>query len=393
MRGGRGMRRAVRCLGLAAILLLCHAAATALALGGLWPMADLWPWPWGTSRAFCAVPTLPYPPPALGAGDTPELRVFVADWEGFGRFYSQEALRGMERHMDQCEGRRPFRAVYVHQPGEQHTAHAVLYNGPTALVGGRRLATFSRNQKVVAIWHERHAALHFPHPDVDVEVSIRLKAEVPLPYGCFAVHLANSTKYGLWKKPDPRLRRKGVAAVISNCGQGFERRTALLKSLMRHIRVDSYGRCEHNAEFEGLANQVKGWEKQKIAMLTQYRALLAWENTQDENYVSEKVFQALMAGVVPVYWGAPDVEDFVPRGMILNANAYTPETMHQLARELERLQNDDAFFLSFFPERVPLHLPDAYVAACTRNVSWHCAHFDFLWRHQHVPAKHSQQCS
>lgn len=63
----------------------------------------------------------------------------------------------------------------------------------------------------------------------------------------------------------------------------------------------------------GGSAQAVGWQR--------YRALLAWENTQDENYVSEKVYQALAAGVVPVYWGAPDIEDFVPGRMIINANA------------------------------------------------------------------------
>ena len=39
----------------------------------------------------------------------------------------------MERGIDQCQGRRPFRAVFVHGPGDERTAHAVFYNARAAV--------------------------------------------------------------------------------------------------------------------------------------------------------------------------------------------------------------------------------------------------------------------
>lgn len=38
----------------------------------------------------------------------------------------------------------------------------------------------------------------------------------------------------------------------------------------------------------------------------------AMENSIAKDYVSEKVYHALVAGCVPIYWGAPNIEDYVP---------------------------------------------------------------------------------
>ena len=95
---------------------------------------------------------------------------------------------------------------------------------------------------------------------------------------------------------------------------------------------------------------------------------------------------------VPVYWGAPDIADFVPESMIINANNYTPETAHLLARQLRRLETDDAYFLSFFRYPQNFSLPERYVAACKREGSFQCAMFRHLWEQRLLPAKRSRLC-
>ena len=52
----------------------------------------------------------------------------------------------------------------------------------------------------------------------------------------------------------------------------------------------------------------------KHGVLRRYPFYLAYENSNDADYVTEKVFDALESGVLPVYYGAPNVDDFVPPG-------------------------------------------------------------------------------
>ena len=47
------------------------------------------------------------------------------------------------------------------------------------------------------------------------------------------------------------------------------------------------------------------------------------ENTILEDYVSEKAWQALHLGSVPIYLGAPNVVDILPRGSFINLMDYS----------------------------------------------------------------------
>jgi hypothetical protein len=70
------------------------------------------------------------------------------------------------------------------------------------------------------------------------------------------------------------------------------------------IPVHSVSHCKRN-HF--------GWDGQdKRGLLKKYRAVLAFENSNHEDYVTEKVYDALVAGSVPIYYGASNVQHFIP---------------------------------------------------------------------------------
>lgn len=66
---------------------------------------------------------------------------------------------------------------------------------------------------------------------------------------------------------------------------------------------------------------------------------LSFENSRTRDYVTEKFFQTLEAGVVPVYFGAPNIEDFEPApNTILHIDDFSgPEA---IATEMKRLAAD-----------------------------------------------------
>jgi hypothetical protein len=58
----------------------------------------------------------------------------------------------------------------------------------------------------------------------------------------------------------------------------------------------------------------RGPVKNKHSTLQSYRFAICFENARDiPGYVTEKIFDCLMAGCVPVYWGAPDINDRIPK--------------------------------------------------------------------------------
>lgn len=68
----------------------------------------------------------------------------------------------------------------------------------------------------------------------------------------------------------------------------------------------------------------KNWEKRKfkswrgiipdkLAVLKNYKFCICYENTQGhKGYITEKIFDCFAAGSVPVYWGASNVEEYIP---------------------------------------------------------------------------------
>lgn len=58
----------------------------------------------------------------------------------------------------------------------------------------------------------------------------------------------------------------------------------------------------------------KGITQNKLDTYTKYKFAITFENTDTAvGYISEKILDAFMAGIVPVYWGAPNVQDHIPR--------------------------------------------------------------------------------
>jgi alpha(1,3/1,4) fucosyltransferase len=53
-------------------------------------------------------------------------------------------------------------------------------------------------------------------------------------------------------------------------------------------------------------------KKSKHETLKYYRFCIAYENSVEPDYVSEKLFDSFFAGCVPIYLGAPNVLDYIP---------------------------------------------------------------------------------
>lgn len=87
--------------------------------------------------------------------------------------------------------------------------------------------------------------------------------------------------------------------------------------------------------------------ERKLRTLDQYRFAFAFENTATAGYVTEKVFNAIEAGAVPLYWGAPDVADSLATpSAIVHAARDTISTPAALAAEIARLESSVPLFLS-----------------------------------------------
>lgn len=160
-----------------------------------------------------------------------------------------------------------------------------------------------------------------------------------------AVYMMNPLDGGVKYRKPPRLPKRDdvyIAAFISNCATR-NAREAFMQELMEHMPMHSYGSCQHTIDEPSMNIPRK---EKKIAIGSQYHFWFAAENSNAESYVTEKIYEAFDAGVVPVYFGAPNIERFVPDpSSIIVADRYTPK---ELAALLNKTASDPAEYAKYF---------------------------------------------
>lgn len=160
----------------------------------------------------------------------------------------------------------------------------------------------------------------------DVVMTTRLSSDVPVGYFSWA-------EYDIMAPVQPKTQKALAAAFISNCGARNFRLQALEALERERITIDSYGSCHRN----------KNGDVNKVDTLRHYKFSLAFENSNVEDYVTEKFFQSLVAGSVPVVLGAPNIQDFAPcPGCLLHIKA--PEDVESVAKTMKHLaENPTAY--------------------------------------------------
>lgn len=115
-----------------------------------------------------------------------------------------------------------------------------------------------------------------------------------------------------------------AAAFISNCG-GSERNQWINAMVNAGVSVDSYGGCVLGKQVTG----PRGDYDHKMNVMSKYKFGMAMENSRGPDYVTEKLFQVLAAGAVPLHLGVPDVHKFGPakKSIISIHDFKTPEEM------------------------------------------------------------------
>lgn len=76
------------------------------------------------------------------------------------------------------------------------------------------------------------------------------------------------------------------------------------------------GSCVKNA---------KGRIPSKLDVLQNYKFCICYENYADRGYITEKIFDCFYAGVVPVYWGAVNVAEYINPNCYIDRRSFTDD--------------------------------------------------------------------
>lgn len=111
--------------------------------------------------------------------------------------------------------------------------------------------------------------------------------------------------YPNYISPVTTVPKYSVGAVIGNHNGTFRNR--FLDALQPKLAV-SYGGSFRN----NIGTRVGGTHagEELIRFYRNFKFVIAMENSQEEYYITEKLYNAMRAGIVPVYWGSPNVSKY-----------------------------------------------------------------------------------
>ena len=134
-----------------------------------------------------------------------------------------------------------------------------------------------------------------------------------------------------WSRRD----RRGIILVNSNkravlsAGELYTERLRALKHFAANGSIDLWGRLwetglgELEAEFGDAVRQTwRGPVDDKHEAMSRYRFAICYENMILDGWITEKLFDCLYSGVVPIYLGAPDVGDAVDPNCYIDARRF-----------------------------------------------------------------------
>jgi glycosyltransferase involved in cell wall biosynthesis len=147
-----------------------------------------------------------------------------------------------------------------------------------------------------------------------------------------------------WSRRD----RHGIILVNSNkravltAGELYTERLRALKHFADHGGIDLWGRLWENglgeleAEFgEAVRQTWRGPVDDKHEAMSRYRFAICYENMVLDGWITEKLFDCLCSGVVPIYLGAPDIGDAVDPNCYIDARRFA--NYREMQRHLDGL--------------------------------------------------------
>lgn len=174
----------------------------------------------------------------------------------------------------------------------------------------------------------------------DLHMTYRLNSQVVMAYEPFDIRSSPEEELPKWEG-----REAAVMYMNSNCAPKNKREEIMKALLDRGVAIHAMGACMNNIKEPEVAKQAepakhphRSYAKRKI--MEGYRVCVAIENSNVEDYFTEKAWDALSTGCVPLYLGAPNAKaDFMPD----NSSAIFVEeyaSMDELAEEVKRVLVD-----------------------------------------------------
>lgn len=158
--------------------------------------------------------------------------------------------------------------------------------------------------------------------------------------------------YVLWGKGEDLLKspqeteglferkKKFCAFIVGHVHKRTSNRVRFFQKLSGHRSVDSAGRALNN-----IGGAIPPGPEAKQIFLQSFKFNLCFENRSQAGYTTEKIFEAMRARCVPIYWGSPQVHtEFNPKSFL---NYYDFPSEESLIERIIQIDRDDSLWCEY----------------------------------------------
>lgn len=292
---------------------------------------------------------------------------------GLQLFRTYTEIRALQNPLGKCE----YKCEWSTDRSDYNRSDAVIfhmYNMSPEFKGYREFvikdlpARHSPDQKWVLMVREPNS---FFYPDqlrrlnsmFNLTMTFQYDSDIRIPYGKYWKMSEAARIFKSKKKMDYFSGKyKMVAWLASNCVTS-SRREDYVRELQNYIPIDIYGKCgKLKASSEG-----DGTIFRRI-LAKQYKFYIAFENSDCDDYITEKFWNSLSLGLIPIVRGnRNNYEKLAPPNSYIHADSF-PSPRH-LARHLKRVAYNVTLFHEYHQWR---RIYDAEFKLITANTDWRC---------------------
>ncbi|XP_048386971.2 4-galactosyl-N-acetylglucosaminide 3-alpha-L-fucosyltransferase 9-like [Stegostoma tigrinum] len=217
-------------------------------------------------------------------------------------------------------------------------SHAVLFhhrdiNGDLSNLPTQPRPTFQK-----WIWMNLESPSHAPKRTglnklFNLSLTYRRNADIEMPYGSLSMN----------KVPlDFKLPSKSclVCWIVSNWNSNHAR-VKYYNVLSKYIKINTYGQAFRKHLIS----------KDLIPTISSCKFYLSFENSVHEDYITEKLYNALLAGTVPVVLGPSrkNYENYIPADSFIHVDDF--KSAQELAAYLHKLNDNEDLYMNYFKWR------------------------------------------
>ncbi|KAJ8924128.1 hypothetical protein NQ315_006911 [Exocentrus adspersus] len=167
-------------------------------------------------------------------------------------------------------------------------------------------------------------------------MTYRLDSDILRPYGYYQ---KTTTQYKTPTVEEVKQKPHAVAWMVSHCG-AYSKRDDLYRNLSKYIPIHVYGSCGDRYcpkdDFEGCYD----------LLAQNYKFYLSFENSICLDYVTEKLYAALMRNIVPIVYGGADYRKIAPPNSVIDVTRFN--SVEELAEYIKELDGNPEKYLSYF---------------------------------------------